>query len=75
MPDELPAPAAPPAGLCAVCVHARRIESRRGSVFLMCERSRTDARFPKYPRLPVLRCDGFQLRTPDASEPIPAEES
>jgi hypothetical protein len=25
----------------------------------MCELSKTDARFPKYPRLPVERCPGY----------------
>jgi hypothetical protein len=28
----------------------------------MCERSRTDERFPKYPRLPVLECVGWEQR-------------
>ena len=49
----------PQQGLCAVCLHARRIASDRGSVFVMCARSRTDARFPRYPPLPVLSCAGF----------------
>ena len=35
------------------------IESDRGSIFLFCERSKTDPQFPKYPRLPVLRCAGY----------------
>jgi hypothetical protein len=48
------------AGLCADCVHARHIESDRSSVFLLCNLSLTDARFPKYPRLPVLSCDGYR---------------
>lgn len=38
----------------------RRIESDRGSVFYRCALADTDPRFPKYPRLPVLRCDGFK---------------
>jgi hypothetical protein len=29
-------------------------------VFSLCERSKTDARFPKYPRLPVESCPGFE---------------
>jgi hypothetical protein len=29
----------------------------------MCERSKTDERFPKYPRLPVLECPGYEKRT------------
>ena len=48
-----------PAGLCATCTHARSVTSARGSVFLMCERSRTDTRYPKYPRLPVVTCAGY----------------
>jgi len=50
----------PNAGLCANCVHSRRIESARGSAFILCNLSQTDPRFPKYPRLPVLSCDGHK---------------
>ena len=50
----------PDAGLCADCRHARRIVSARGSVFLLCERSRTDPAYPKYPRLPVRACAGCE---------------
>jgi GrpB-like predicted nucleotidyltransferase (UPF0157 family) len=56
------------AGLCADCVHARRIASARGSVFFLCELSATDPRFPKYPRLPVISCSGYareEIRRPD----------
>jgi hypothetical protein len=49
----------PPEGLCASCVHTRIIESAKGSRFVLCNLSATDARFPKYPRLPVLRCVGY----------------
>ena len=52
-------------GLCADCRFMRLIESDRGSTFYLCERSATDAKFPKYPRLPVLRCVGY--------EPYPAK--
>lgn len=47
-------------GLCGVCTHAREVLSGKGSVFVMCELSKVDARFRKYPPLPVLRCDGFK---------------
>ena len=50
------------AGLCADCLHARCIESERGSVFILCNLSVTDPRFPKYPRLPVLSCDGYKKK-------------
>jgi hypothetical protein len=49
-----------PQGLCGACRHRRTVETARGSRFLLCERSRTDSRFPRYPRLPVLACDGFE---------------
>jgi hypothetical protein len=49
------------AGLCAECLHARQITSGKGSTFWLCGRSAEDPRFPKYPRLPVLRCPGFEL--------------
>lgn len=51
---------APRIGLCLTCQYMRRMESDRGSVFYLCEISATDARFPKYPRLPVLRCLGYR---------------
>ena len=50
------------AGLCVQCRHMQRIVSERGSVFLLCRRSRTDPSFPKYPRLPVLGCSGFESK-------------
>ncbi len=47
-------------GLCADCRHAQRVESDRGSVFWRCELSASDPRFPKYPRLPVRECSGYE---------------
>src|SRR5689334_3451541 len=47
------------AGLCASCAHMRLITSARGSQFLLCERSRTDPAYPRYPRLPVQACAGY----------------
>jgi hypothetical protein len=59
----------PAAGLCDRCRHQRLVPNSRGSVFSLCERSRDDERFPRYPRLPVLECVGFEP-SPDASGPI-----
>ncbi len=50
------------AGLCTDCLHSRRIESAHGSAFFLCELSLTDPRYPKYPRLPVLSCDGYKKK-------------
>lgn len=48
------------AGLCGTCQHRREVVSGKGSVFLMCERAKTDPRFRKYPPLPVMRCVGWE---------------
>jgi hypothetical protein len=57
--DAKPDERDPAIGLCAGCVYARRIESARESVFFMCELSATDPNFPKYLRLPVIKCSGY----------------
>jgi hypothetical protein len=43
---------------------AHRIESARGSTFWRCRLSETDARFPRYPALPVLACTGHEPMEP-----------
>jgi hypothetical protein len=48
------------AGLCADCSYARRVESDRRSLFFMCERSKNDPRYAKYPPLPVIQCPGYK---------------
>jgi hypothetical protein len=62
--DDKPDQPQPGVGLCATCVHSRRIESARGSVFVLCQLSATDPSFPKYPRLPVLSCAGHVMAAP-----------
>jgi hypothetical protein len=47
-------------GLCAECSHMRRITSDRGANFYMCTLSAVNPDFPKYPRLPVIQCSGFE---------------
>ena len=48
------------AGLCDHCRHQRVVKNTRGSVFSLCERSKFDSEYPRYPRLPVARCAGFE---------------
>src|ERR1700733_6562552 len=48
----------------------RQITSDRGSVFYQCLRSATDPSFPKYPRLPVVRCGGYEPLTKDTANSI-----
>jgi hypothetical protein len=64
---ETPIPGRGRTGLCDLCRHQRIVGNTRGSTFSLCERSKFDARFPKYPRLPVLECVGFE-REGDAEE-------
>jgi hypothetical protein len=52
----------PAAGLCDSCVHQRIVRNTRGSSFSLCERSRTDPAYPRYPRLPVTHCQGHEPR-------------
>jgi hypothetical protein len=60
-PDSSPE-ANPRLGLCADCLHARLIESAKGSQFLLCQLSQSDQAFPKYPRLPILACSGYSRK-------------
>jgi hypothetical protein len=58
-----------PAGLCDSCRHQRLVPNTRGSVFSLCERSRSDAAYPRYPRLPVLSCPGWERAVTDSEPP------
>ena len=58
------------AGLCDTCAHQRLVPNTRGSTFSLCERSRSDPAFPRYPRLPVLECRGYE-RGPRPEGPAP----
>jgi hypothetical protein len=55
--------ALPRFGLCDSCRHQRLVRTGRGSVFTMCLRAKTDAGFPKYPRVPVTACRGHEPRS------------
>ncbi len=59
--------ARPPAGLCDSCAHQRLIHNTRGSTFSLCERSRTEPEYPRYPRLPVRECPGWERREGEAT--------
>ena len=48
-----------PAGLCETCEHLRVFASPR-SVFVRCGLAEMDARFPRYPALPVTACAGYR---------------
>jgi hypothetical protein len=66
MERERRTPAEDRVGLCASCEHARRVSASR-VVYWMCRRSLTEARYEKYPRLPVLACPGYERRPGDTT--------
>jgi hypothetical protein len=53
-------------GLCEACRHAKLNETRRGTVYLRCLRAAWDTSLPRYPRLPVTQCAGFERRDGEA---------
>lgn len=62
-------PPAPGAGLCDTCRHQQMVRNTRGSAFSLCRRSKDEPdRFPRYPRLPVQSCAGYERREPTAAE-------
>jgi GNAT superfamily N-acetyltransferase len=67
-----------PPGECGTCRQARVVRSARGAVFFLCLRSRTDARYPKYPALPRWGCPGHDPAPPAEAllprEPMPDAE-
>ncbi len=54
-----------PIGLCTTCRHVRVLSNARGSTFYLCQLAEIDPRFDKYPRLPVLRCAGYEPAAED----------
>ena len=51
--------------LCETCRWMREATTPR-SRFLLCELSKTDATYPKYPPQPVVQCGGY--RSKDGAE-------
>jgi propionyl-CoA synthetase len=47
-------------GLCGGCTHATINETRRGTAYLRCTRAAWDPTLPRYPKLPVTQCPGFE---------------
>ncbi|MFQ5551549.1 MAG: hypothetical protein ACE5FJ_09975 [Gemmatimonadales bacterium] len=56
------------AGLCGRCLYTRRVQGARDSVFWLCRRSESDTRFPKYPVIPVIQCEGYEPESEDQDE-------
>ena len=50
--------------LCETCRQMREIVSGKGSRFVLCQLAQDDARFPKYPPHPIIKCEGYKEREP-----------
>lgn len=55
--------------LCETCARVREVITPKGSRFLLCELSRTDPAFPKYPPQPVGRCAGYRPKMTNEEDP------
>ncbi|RMG56608.1 MAG: hypothetical protein D6722_26245 [Bacteroidetes bacterium] len=53
-----------PQSRCARCRYRQEIRSKRGSIFWLCQRSKSEPTFSKYPPQPVLFCPGFAAFSP-----------
>ena len=49
-------------GLCAGCVHAKRLTTKGGNAVFQCGLAASDPRFVRYPRLPMTSCAGYALK-------------
>lgn len=47
--------------LCLSCKNKREIRNKRGSVFYLCDKSKEDPRYRKYPPQPVFHCPAYEL--------------
>lgn len=47
--------------LCTSCKEVRIINNKRGSVFLLCLKSKQNNSYSKYPVQPILSCPGYSF--------------
>src|SRR5262245_8136505 len=61
------------AGLCDTCEFMRVVSSSRNAMFYLCEYSKHDPSFPKYPAIPVRVCGAYKPSGGSASRNPPYE--
>ena len=49
--------------LCESCCWVREVTTPKGSRFLLCQLSKTNPAYPKYPPQPVVRCEGYSQKS------------
>lgn len=47
-------------GQCLDCRHRKALRSKSGEDLVLCARASAEPAFPKYPRLPMSGCGGFE---------------
>ncbi len=62
-------------GLCAQCRWAARVPTDKARCYWRCRRSEVDTRYPRYPRLPMVVCAGYQPHEDEPSGQAGAEGS
>ena len=60
-------------GLCETCARVREVITPKGSRFILCQLSRTDPAYPKYPPQPVVRCDGYRPKGRNEEDTVEGE--
>jgi len=48
--------------LCESCAFMREVVTPKKSRFLLCQLSKTNPDYPKYPPQPIVRCEGHQQK-------------
>ncbi len=60
--EPLEAPEGVRVGLCASCSNAKTLETKIGATIYLCSLAAKDARFRRFPLLPMVACEGFERR-------------
>jgi len=55
--------------LCEACGRVREVITPKGSRFLLCQLFDSDPAYPKYPRQPVVHCDGYRPKETNEQDP------
>jgi hypothetical protein len=58
-----------PVSLCESCANVREVRTAR-SRFFLCELSRADVNYPKYPPQPVVQCAGYQRKDDEKGDKL-----
>ncbi len=49
--------------LCESCCWMREVTTPKGSRFVLCQWSKTNPAYPRYPPQPAVRCQGYEQKS------------